>query len=118
MGLIELEDVSRRYEVGGGIVTALSDVSLTIGAGEFMVVLGPSGSGKTTLLNMIGALDTPSSGEIAINGQRLSGARRADLFRFRRETVSFVFQTFSLFPGLTAVENVGWACWRSRWRRC
>jgi putative ABC transport system ATP-binding protein len=106
VGLIELEDVSRRYEVGGGIVTALSDVSLTIGAGEFMVVLGPSGSGKTTLLNMIGALDTPSSGEIAINGQRLSGARRADLFRFRRETVSFVFQTFNLFPGLTAVENV------------
>jgi putative ABC transport system ATP-binding protein len=106
VGLIELDDVSRRYEVGGGTVTALESVDLTVGAGEFAVVLGPSGSGKTTLLNMIGALDTPSSGEITINGERLSGARRADLFRFRRETVSFVFQTFNLFPGLTAVENV------------
>jgi putative ABC transport system ATP-binding protein len=106
MGLIELDHVSRRYEVGGGIVTALEGVDLTVGAGEFMVVLGPSGSGKTTLLNMIGALDTASAGEITINGQRLSGASRADLFRFRRETVSFVFQTFNLFPGLTAVENV------------
>jgi putative ABC transport system ATP-binding protein len=106
VGLIELDGVSRRYEVGGGIVTALEGVDLTVGAGEFMVVLGPSGSGKTTLLNMIGALDTASSGEITINGQRLSGAGRADLFRFRRETVSFVFQTFNLFPGLTAVENV------------
>ena len=106
MGLIELDNVSRRYEVGGGTVTALESVDLTVGAGEFAVVLGPSGSGKTTLLNMIGALDTPTSGEITINGERLSGARRADLFRFRRETVSFVFQTFNLFPGLTAVENV------------
>jgi putative ABC transport system ATP-binding protein len=109
VGLIELDNVSRRYEVGGGIVTALEGVDLTVGAGEFAVVLGPSGSGKTTLLNMIGALDTPSSGEITINGERLSGARRADLFRFRRETVSFVFQTFNLFPGLTAVENVQFA---------
>jgi len=106
VGLIELSDVSRRYEVGGSTVTALEDIDLTIGGGEFAVVLGPSGSGKTTLLNMIGALDAPSSGEITINGERLSGASRADLSRFRRETVSFVFQTFNLFPGLTAVENV------------
>ena len=60
MGLIELDAVSRRYEVGGGVVTALEDVDLTIGAGEFVVVLGPSGSGKTTLLNLIGALDSPT----------------------------------------------------------
>jgi putative ABC transport system ATP-binding protein len=104
--LIELDAVTRRYRVGGGTVTALDDIDLAIAAGEFAVVLGPSGSGKTTLLNMIGALDTPSSGEITINGKRLSGASRADLFRFRRETMSFVFQTFNLFPGLTAVENV------------
>ncbi|HEX6312350.1 MAG TPA: ABC transporter ATP-binding protein [Acidimicrobiia bacterium] len=106
MGLIELSGVTRRYEIGGGTVTALQDVNLTVGAGEFAVVLGPSGSGKTTLLNMIGALDTASEGEITIDGERLSGASRADLFRFRRQKVSFVFQTFNLFPGLTAVENV------------
>ncbi|MGZ8751553.1 MAG: ABC transporter ATP-binding protein [Acidimicrobiia bacterium] len=106
MGLIELNRVSRRYKVGGGTVTALEDVSLTIGAGEFIVVLGPSGSGKTTLLNMIGALDAATSGTITIDGKDVSGATRAELFRFRRETVSFVFQTFNLFPGLTALENV------------
>ena len=106
MGLIELDGVSRRYQVGGGVVTALEGVDLTVGAGEFMVVLGPSGSGKTTLLNMIGALDTPSEGRIVIDGREISGARRQELFRFRRETVSFVFQTFNLFPALTALENV------------
>jgi putative ABC transport system ATP-binding protein len=106
MRLIELEAVSRRYEVGGGVVTALEDVDLTIGAGEFVVVLGPSGSGKTTLLNLIGALDSPSSGSIVIDGKRISESGAAELFRFRRETVSFIFQTFNLFPGLTAVENV------------
>ncbi|MGZ6969438.1 MAG: ATP-binding cassette domain-containing protein, partial [Acidimicrobiia bacterium] len=74
MGLIELDAVSRRYEVGGGVVTALGSVDLTIGAGEFVVVLGPSGSGKTTLLNLIGALDSPSSGTIIIDGKRISDA--------------------------------------------
>jgi putative ABC transport system ATP-binding protein len=98
--------VSRTYEVGGGTVTALAEVDLTVGAGEFAVVLGPSGSGKTTLLNMIGALDSPTSGTIVIDGKRISDASRSELFRFRRETVSFVFQTFNLFPGLTALENV------------
>jgi putative ABC transport system ATP-binding protein len=106
MGLIELDSVSRRYAVGGGVVTALEDASLTIGAGEFVVVLGPSGSGKTTLLNLIGALDSPTSGSIVIDGRRISDAGLAELFRFRRETVSFIFQTFNLFPGLTALENV------------
>jgi putative ABC transport system ATP-binding protein len=109
MGLIELDHVWRTYEVGGSTVTALADVELTVGAGEFVVVLGPSGSGKTTLLNMIGALDSPTKGSIVIDGKSVSGASRADLFRFRRETVSFVFQTFNLFPGLTALENVQFA---------
>ncbi len=104
--LIELDTVSRRYEVGAGVVTALDDVTLTIDAGEFGVVLGPSGSGKTTLLNLIGALDSPTSGTILIDGKRISESSRSELFRFRRETVSFIFQTFNLFPGLTALENV------------
>ena len=104
--LISLERVSRRYVVGDATVTALEDVTLTIEPGEFIVVLGPSGSGKTTLLNMIGALDSPTSGRIEIDGRDITGASRRELFDFRRNTVSFVFQTFNLFPGLTALENV------------
>ena len=106
MALIELEGVARRYEIGGGVVTALREVNLEIEAGEFVVVLGPSGCGKTTLLNLIGALDIPTSGKIRINGQSLAGASRSELFTFRRRSVSFVFQTFNLFPTLTALENV------------
>lgn len=104
--MIHLEHVSKHYQMGAVRVTALDKVSLTIGKGEFVVVLGPSGSGKTTLLNIIGALDTPSEGTVRINGNNLSLRRAADRFKFRRETVSFIFQTFNLFPGLTALENV------------
>jgi len=103
---IELHGVGRHYETGGGRVTALAGVDLEFGPGELSVVLGPSGSGKTTLLNLIGALDRPSDGEVVIEGRRLSHATRRELFAYRRETVSFVFQTFNLFPGLTAFENV------------
>jgi putative ABC transport system ATP-binding protein len=106
MAMIELEGVGRAYETGGGTVTALADVDLCVDRGEFVVVLGPSGSGKTTLLNVIGALDVPTSGRAAVAGHDLVGASRKDLFRYRRETVSFIFQTFNLFPGLTAFENV------------
>jgi putative ABC transport system ATP-binding protein len=100
-----LEGVSRRYEVGGGEVYALREVDLSIEPGEFVVVLGPSGSGKTTLLNMIGALDLPTAGRVTIAGKEL-GRRRKELFRVRRQVVSFVFQSFNLFPTLTALENV------------
>jgi putative ABC transport system ATP-binding protein len=103
---ITLEGVARRYETGGGTVTALSDVDLELRAGEMVVVLGPSGSGKTTLLNLVGALDRPTEGDVVIDGRRLRHASRRELFAYRRETVSFVFQTFNLFPGLTAFENV------------
>ncbi len=103
---IRLTGVSRRYEVGGGTVFALRDVDLEIDEGEFVVVLGPSGSGKTTLLNMIGALDAASTGTVTIAGHALTGASRAELSALRRHTVAFVFQTFNLFPTLTAVENV------------
>lgn len=106
MALIELESVSRVYATGGGDVTALEDVTLEVDAGELVVVLGPSGCGKTTLLNMIGALDTPTSGRAMVSGADLTGASRSELFRYRRETVSFIFQSFNLFPGLTAFENV------------
>jgi len=104
--LIALRDVARRYELGEVTVTALEDVSLDVDHGEFIVVLGPSGSGKTTLLNLVGALDTPTEGHIVIGGQDIAAASRRELFRFRRHTVSFIFQSFNLFPALTALENV------------
>jgi putative ABC transport system ATP-binding protein len=104
--MVRLEQVSRRYQVGDNEVYALRDVDLEVDQGEFAVVLGPSGSGKTTLLNMISALDSPTSGRAVVAGQEITGMTRRDLFRFRREVVSFVFQTFNLFPTLTALENV------------
>jgi putative ABC transport system ATP-binding protein len=103
--VVSLRDVSRRYS-GAATVVALEGASLDVRAGEFVVVLGPSGSGKTTLLNLIGALDVPSSGTIWAAGHELAGAKPGLLARYRRESVSFIFQTFNLFPGLTALENV------------
>jgi len=107
--MVLLEHVSKHYDMDGVGVTALEDVSLEVDEGEFVVVLGPSGSGKTTLLNMAGALDVPTAGDVTVAGTRITGARRAELFAFRRRAVSFVFQSFNLFPGLTALENVGFA---------
>jgi putative ABC transport system ATP-binding protein len=104
--LIALEEVGRRYDVGGGEVVALADVSLRIAGGEFVVVLGPSGCGKTTLLNVVGALDSPTEGRVVVAGRDITLASRRELFEFRRHSVSFVFQTFNLFPSLTARENV------------
>jgi putative ABC transport system ATP-binding protein len=104
--VIELHGVSRYYELGDLTVTALEDVTLSIEKREFIVVLGPSGSGKTTLLNMIGALDSPTSGTVMVAGQDITAAPRKELFRFRRHGVSFIFQSFNLFPALTALENV------------
>ena len=104
--VVSVKDVSKTYRLGSQTVTALADVCLTVQAGEFMAVAGPSGSGKTTLLNLIGCLDTPTSGEIAIDGEpiaRLSAGRRADL---RARKLGFIFQTFNLIPVLTAWENV------------
>ncbi len=81
-------------------------MNLRVSDGEFAVVLGPSGSGKTTLLNIIGALDVPTAGRVVIAGDDITHASRRVLFEVRRRTVSFIFQSFNLFPGLTARENV------------
>jgi putative ABC transport system ATP-binding protein len=104
--MIQLTNVSKWYQMGEVRVTALDGISLKVERGEFVVVLGPSGSGKTTLLNMIGALDAPSEGQVQINGTNLSSGKRAEQFKFRREAIGFVFQSFNLFPSLTALENV------------
>ena len=104
--VVAVKDLTKTYRLGTQTVTALAEVSLTVHGGEFMAVAGPSGSGKTTLLNLIGCLDTPTSGEIAIDGEpvaRLSATRRADL---RARKLGFIFQTFNLIPVLTAWENV------------
>jgi putative ABC transport system ATP-binding protein len=104
--LIALTDVSRAFGAGDRVVHALSDIDLRVSEGEFTVVLGSSGSGKTTLLNVIGALESPTSGRIVVGGVDITKATRRELALFRRRTVSFIFQTFNLFPGLTALENV------------
>ncbi len=104
--LIELKDVAKRYGTGPLAVAALADVELMVDRGEFVVVLGPSGSGKTTLLNVVGGLDTVSDGSVTVNGVDITAASRRELFAFRARTVSFIFQAFNLFPGLTAAENV------------
>jgi putative ABC transport system ATP-binding protein len=104
--MIALASVSKEYDTGPSRVRALHDIDFVAHEGEFVVVLGPSGCGKTTLLNVIGALDTASSGSVVVAGRDISRASRRDLFAFRRQTVSFIFQSFNLFPGLTARENV------------
>ncbi len=103
---IRLEHVERRYRVGGREVPALQDIDLRVDEAALVVILGPSGSGKTTLLNMIGALDTPTGGRVTLAGTDITGAGRAARSRARRTLVSFVFQSFNLFPALTALENV------------
>ena len=104
--MIDLTGVSKIYQIGTVEVRALDNVDLHVDDGEFVVVLGPSGSGKTTLLNIIGALDTPTMGEVSVGGQDITEVSRSELFALRRQTVSFIFQSFNLFPGLTALENV------------
>ncbi len=104
--IVEVKSVSKEYALGKQTVTALHDISLQIQKGEFMALAGPSGSGKSTLLNMIGCIDTPSSGSIFIEGQNVSGKTADQLADLRLNTLGFVFQTFNLLPVLTAWENV------------
>ncbi len=104
--VVRVEDVSKEYALGKQTVTALRNVSLTVSKGEFMALAGPSGSGKSTLLNMIGCIDTPSSGRICIEGNDIGGRSPDELADLRLNTLGFVFQTFNLLPVLSAWENV------------
>lgn len=103
---IRLCDVAKRYRFGSTSVNALDGVNMEVSDGEFVVILGPSGCGKTTLLNLIGALDVPTEGTIHLDGIDVGRASAKQRFAIRRRTVSFVFQSFNLFAGLTALENV------------
>ncbi len=107
--LASLHGISKRYQMGAGEVRALDDVTLDIYRGEFLVVLGPSGSGKTTLLNLLGGIDTPSSGRLLVDGRDIATLPDAQLTQYRRHNVGFIFQFFNLIPTLTAVENVEFA---------
>lgn len=104
-GIVKLSKVGKGYGEGAGRVEALRDVSLSVAAGEFLALCGPSGSGKTTLLNLIGALDTPTSGTIEVEGCSLGALSRRELARLRRDRIGFVFQAHNLIPILTAFEN-------------
>lgn len=104
--LIEATDVVKYLGTGAGRVAALRGVSLSLAGGELVLLMGPSGSGKTTLLLVLGCMLTPTSGTVRIRGQTTAGLRPEQLAEMRRRHVGFIFQTYHLFPTLTAVENV------------
>ncbi len=104
--LVKVEEVTRRFPMDHSFVSALNDASLSVTAGEFLVISGPSGSGKTTLLNLIGCIDKPTSGRIFIEGVDTSTLSPTRTTALRREKIGFVFQTFNLIPVFTAAENV------------
>ena len=106
MALVRVDNVSKKYLVGEEEVLALRDVSLAIDAGVFMAIAGPSGSGKSTLLNLIGCIDVPTSGTVTIDAHDTAGRTPDQLADLRARIIGFIFQTFNLFPVLSAEENV------------
>lgn len=104
--VIQIENLTRVYQMGETEVRALSGVSLEVKRNEYMAIMGPSGSGKSTLMNMIGCLDTPSSGEYILNGNRVSQMNDSDLAEVRNREIGFVFQTFNLLPRTSCLANV------------
>ena len=105
--IIELKDVTRTFGHGAAATTALRGVSLAVGEGELVALRGRSGSGKTTLLNIVGGLDSPDSGTVFVDGSDVTAMSERERVRLRRETVTYIFQSFGLLPVLSAAENVG-----------
>jgi len=106
MSLIRLKNISRRYQMGAETIHALRDVSLEIQRGEYVAIMGPSGSGKSTLMNVIGCLDSPTSGRYDLNGTNVSEMNDNELADVRNREIGFVFQTFNLLPRSNALHNV------------
>src|SRR5215469_12098876 len=106
MSLIRLEKISRRYQMGAEIIHALREVSLEIERGEYVAIMGPSGSGKSTLMNLVGCLDTPTSGKYELNGVQVSEMDDNQLAEIRNKEIGFIFQTFNLLPRSDALRNV------------
>jgi putative ABC transport system ATP-binding protein len=108
MSGVELVAVTKVYTLPRGSLTALDQVSMSIRSGDFVSIMGPSGSGKSTLLNIIGCLDTPTSGKVVIGNEDVSALTDEELTRIRRDKIGFVFQQFNLIQTLTAVENIAY----------
>jgi putative ABC transport system ATP-binding protein len=106
VSLIRLHQVSRRYQMGGETIHALREVSLEIQRGEYVAIMGPSGSGKSTLMNLVGCLDSPTSGSYELNGARVSEMDDNQLAEIRNKEIGFIFQTFNLLPRSDALRNV------------
>jgi len=106
VSLIRLQNISRRYQMGAETIHALREVSLEIERGEYVAIMGPSGSGKSTLMNLLGCLDTPTSGQYELNGVNVSEMNDNQLAEIRNKEIGFVFQTFNLLPRANALRNV------------
>jgi putative ABC transport system ATP-binding protein len=106
MKIIETTNISKRYVMGSEIIDALKDVTISINKGEYVAFMGPSGSGKSTLMNIVGCLDTPSTGTYILNSKNVSDMTENELAEIRNKEIGFVFQTFNLLPRQSALENV------------
>jgi putative ABC transport system ATP-binding protein len=106
MNIIETREIAKRYVMGSEVIEALKSVTITIKKGEYVAFMGPSGSGKSTLMNIVGCLDTPTSGQYVLNNQDVSGMGENELAEVRNKEIGFVFQTFNLLPRQTSLENV------------
>jgi len=106
MALIELANITKRYQTGGGETTVLHDINLEIDTGEFVAIIGPSGSGKSTLMHILGLLDSASGGSYTLDGERMDQRPDRQLAALRRNLIGFVFQSFNLLPRLSVLQNV------------
>ncbi|NLD91886.1 MAG: ATP-binding cassette domain-containing protein [Fibrobacter sp.] len=104
--VIELDNIKKEYILGQTLVHALNGVSLTVSRNEFLALSGPSGSGKSTILNIVGCIDTPTSGSVIINNKNVVDLSDNERTRYRRVTISFIFQSFNLIPVLNVYENI------------
>lgn len=110
MALIEFENIKKQYVIGDMKIAAVDNCSFSIDKGELVVILGPSGAGKTTVLNLLGGMDSPSGGNITIDGKEIHKYSKRELINYRRKDIGFIFQFYNLVGNLTALENVELAC--------